>query len=45
MAENKEDNNNQKPEQKAPQPRKVVKPVDPLNRKPGQNYGTTKFEK
>ena len=45
MAENKEDNNNQKPEQSVPRPKKVVKPVDPLSRKPGQNYGTTKFEK
>lgn len=45
MADNKEEVKNEKQEVKVPQPRKVVKPVDPLSRKPGQNYGSTKFEK
>jgi len=35
-----------KPEEKVvPKPRKVEKPLNPLAQKPGQNYGTTKFEK
>jgi hypothetical protein len=45
MADNKEENKNDKSEVKIPQHKKIEKPVDPLSRKPGQNYGTTKFEK
>lgn len=39
MTENKAD----KPQ--VPQPRKIEKPLNPLANKPGQNYGTTKYEK
>jgi len=44
MADNKEDNKNDKPEEKNPTPRKVQKPLNPLGNKPGQNYGSTKFK-
>ena len=35
-----------KPEETAPKPKKVIqKPLNPLGAKPGQNYGTTEFQK
>lgn len=32
-------------QKQVPQPRKIQKPLNPLARKPGQNYGTTEYEK
>ena len=35
-----------KPEEVAQKPKKKIeKPLNPLAQKPGQNYGSTKFEK
>lgn len=46
MTDNKEDNKNGTPAEQAPKPKKVVqKPLNPLAAKPGQNYGSTKFDK
>ena len=43
--DNKKDNKNVKPEEKVQTPRKIQKPLNPLASKPGQNYGTPKFDK
>lgn len=45
MTDNKADNKNDKPEEQTPKPKKIQKPLNPLANKPGQNYGSTKFDK
>jgi hypothetical protein len=45
VTDNKADNKNEKPEEKIPPRKKIEKPLNPLANKPGQNYGTTKFDK
>jgi len=45
MTDNKADIKNDKPEEVVPKPKKVQKPLNPLASKPGQNYGTPKFDK
>ena len=45
MADNKVDIKDDKPEKIVPEPKKIKKPLNPLASKPGQNYGSPKFDK